>query len=138
MSNLLPLEINLDYKNVYGEPLQSCRIENKSTNQGSWDSKGYCSEMDGGVHQICMNVDSNTSDFSTQTGQSDWSESLSVTITVCVWVAGLFTNQKVWEPGTELQCDSIPDTALSKESISKWNTWNGNELPDQIVQGWIV
>ena len=122
-------------QNVYGEPLQSCRIENKSTNQGSWDSKGYCSEMDGGVHQICMNVDSDTSDFSTQTGQSDWSESrVGYNHCMCLGAWALYKSKGLGT-GSELQCDSIPDTALSKEYIKKWNTWNGNELPDQIVQG---
>ena len=35
----------------------------------------------------------------------------------------------------ELNCDAIPETSLSPEYINKWNTWNGNELPDQIIAG---
>ena len=35
----------------------------------------------------------------------------------------------------ELVCDSIPDMALSTDYVSNWNTWNGNELSDQIVKG---
>ena len=35
----------------------------------------------------------------------------------------------------ELVCESIPEMALSKEYINKWNTWNQNELPNQIING---
>ncbi len=58
-------------KNVYGDPLLPCKT---GTSPGSWDSDGYCSEMGGGVHQICFDVTEETSDFSTSTGQSNWSE----------------------------------------------------------------
>ena len=37
--------------------------------------------------------------------------------------------------GSELVCDAIPEMALSKNYIENWNTWNGNELPDQIKEG---
>ncbi len=42
--------------------------------QGSWDKQGYCSEMIKGVHQICFDVTDETSDFSSETGQTNWSE----------------------------------------------------------------
>ena len=32
-------------------------------------------------------------------------------------------------------CESIPEMSLSKEYINKWNTWNQNELPNQIING---
>lgn len=32
-------------------------------------------------------------------------------------------------------CDSIPDMSLNSDYVSNWNTWNGNELPDQIIKG---
>ena len=35
----------------------------------------------------------------------------------------------------ELNCDAIPETALSPEYINEWSTWNGNELPNQIKEG---
>ena len=35
----------------------------------------------------------------------------------------------------ELVCDSIPEVALSESYIGNWNTWNGNELPNQIKNG---
>jgi len=25
--------------------------------------------------------------------------------------------------------------SLNQDYVSKWNTWNGNELPDQIIKG---
>ena len=68
-----PLE-NTQMLNIYGENIQPCRNQNNIDDKsGSWDSEGYCSELDGGVHQICFNVDENTKDFSSQTNQSDWS-----------------------------------------------------------------
>ena len=51
--------------NIYGEELKPCR-NNDSDNNGSWDSQGYCSELDGGVHQICFNVNESTKKFSTR------------------------------------------------------------------------
>ena len=44
----------------------------------------------------------------------------------------------VWlklNPVAVIVCESIPDMALSSEYINNWNTWNGNELPNQIVKG---
>ena len=32
--------------NIYGEALKPCR-NNNSDNNGSWDSQGYCSQLDG-------------------------------------------------------------------------------------------
>ena len=35
----------------------------------------------------------------------------------------------------ELNCDAIMEDALSPEYIGKWNTWNGNEIDNQIRNG---
>lgn len=121
--------------NIYGEPLQTCQLNKDPDNQGSWDKKGYCSELGGGVHQICMNVNRETSNFSTETGQSDWSEQrVGNNHCMCLGAWALY-KQKGKGTGNELQCESIPEIALSKKYTDKWNTWNGNELPDQIVKG---
>jgi len=122
-------------KNIYGETLQPCKLNKIKNNQGSWDKKGYCSELDGGVHQICMNVNRETSDFSTETGQSDWSQDR-VGNNHCMCL-GAWALYKAKNKGTddELVCESIPDIALSSEYINNWNTWNGNELPNQIIEG---
>ena len=122
-------------KNIYGETLQSCQVNKNTNNRGSWDEQGFCSERGGGVHQICFNVENETSDFSTETGQSDWSKDrVGNNHCMCLGAWGLY---KAKEKGTdrELVCDSIPDMALSTEYVSNWNTWNGNELPNQIVEG---
>ena len=58
--------------NIYGEPLKSCRSRGSSDMSGSWND-GFCDEMDGGVHQICLDVDK-TNKFSESTGQGPWSE----------------------------------------------------------------
>ena len=42
-------------KNIYGQPLQSCRSRRRKNDlSGSWDTDGKCSELGGGVHQICV------------------------------------------------------------------------------------
>ena len=119
-------------KNVYGDPLLPCKT---GTSSGSWDSDGYCSEMGGGVHQICFDVTEETSDFSTNTGQSNWSEGrVGNNHCMCLGAWALYKAQNL---GTdeELVCESIPEEALGINYVNKWNTWNGNELPDQITNG---
>lgn len=121
-------------KNIYGEPLKKCR-KNSDDKRGSWDDKGYCSEEGGGVHQICFNVTNDTKDFSKETGQSNWSEER-VDKNHCMCL-GAWALYKAKNKGTdnELICEAIPEMSLSSGYISNWNTWNGNELPNQIVNG---
>ena len=60
--------------NIYNEPLSKCSLTSGETG-GSWDSDGKCSELNGGVHQICgENISDNTPGFSSKTGQSNWSD----------------------------------------------------------------
>ena len=35
----------------------------------------------------------------------------------------------------ELKCEAIPEVSLTKGYIDTWNSWNGNELPYQVVDG---
>ena len=119
-------------KNIYGEPLKPCKT---GTKPGSWDNEGYCSEKGGGVHQICMNVTEERSDFSTETGQSDWSKDrVGNNHCMCLGAWALY-KKKGKGDNNELVCDSIPDMSLSPSYVNNWNTWNGNELPDQIIDG---
>lgn len=117
--------------NIYGEPLKKC----KTDNYGSWDKYGYCSEKDGGVHQICFNINNETSDFSNETNQGDWSKNrISNNNCMCLGAWALYKSKNKGN-NKELICESIPDIALSSNYINNWNTWNGNELPDQIITG---
>jgi hypothetical protein len=43
--------------------------------------------------------------------------------------------EEIQKTTNELQCESIMDDALESKYIDNWNTWNGNELDDQIVNG---
>lgn len=117
--------------NIYGEPLKKC----KTDKYGSWDKYGYCSERDGGVHQICFNVNNETSNFSNITNQGNWSKNR-VGNNNCMCL-GAWALYKAKNKGNnkELICESIPNISLSKNYIDNWNTWNGNELPDQIING---
>jgi len=124
--------------NVYGEPLQPCRKEGSTDTSGSW-SNGYCDEVGGGVHQICLEVDK-TPDFSKSTGQGPWSDGRKgKNHCMCLGAWALYKAKqekgKIPTTDNELHCESIMDDALHERYVSKWNTWNGNELPDQVVHG---
>ena len=127
--------------NIYGQPLESCRRpENSSDQSGSWDDQGYCSELGGGVHQICFDVNDSTVGFSSGTYQSDWSQGrINRNHCMCIGAWALYkARQEAGEiPNTvdELQCDAIPKVSLTNTYLNNWATWNGDELPRQIVQG---
>ena len=131
-------KFNNDLLNIYDEPLEPCR-ENKMYN-GSWDNKGKCSELGGGVHQICVkNIANNAKEFSKITGQSNWSDNRGINNhCVCLGAWSLY-NSKKDNKNKILKCDSIPKVALSKNYVSKfsegWNKWNGLELSNQIIDG---
>lgn len=122
-------------KNIYGEPLKKCKQIFHKKNEGSWDDEGYCSERGGGVHQICFSVDDDTANFSKQTGQSEWSTArVGNNHCMCLGAWALY-KAKGEGNNKELVCDSIPDMSLDPNYVGNWNTWNGNELPDQIIKG---
>ena len=127
--------------NIYGMPLESCRdMNNIEDPSGSWDNDGYCSELDGGVHQICFDVNQNTEKFSSQTGQGNWSLSRSGNNhCMCLGAWALYKAKQSQNlipiTDNELKCDAIPEISLTGDYVNKWNKWNGNELPNQIVQG---
>jgi len=125
--------------NIYDEPLQSCKVGSMSS--GSWDDSGKCSELDGGVHQICINdIANNTERFSYKTGQSDWSEERGGdNHCVCLGAWSLYNADGGKGKTNILKCDAIPKVALSNNYVSKfsegWNKWNGLELNNQIKHG---
>ena len=124
--------------NIYNEPLKPCG--NKGMSNGSWDNEGKCSELDGGVHQICIkDISNNAVGFSNKTGQSNWSDQRNGdNHCVCLGAWALY-NAQGNKSGKILKCDAIPKAALSENYVSKfsegWNKWNGNELEDQIKEG---
>ena len=126
---------DIKLKNIYGKPLKKCKQIFHKKNEGSWDDEGYCSERGGGVHQICFSVDDDTADFSKQTGQSEWSTArVGNNHCMCLGAWALY-KAKGKGNNNELVCDSIPDMSLDPNYVGNWNTWNGNELPDQIIKG---
>ena len=132
-------DANTELKNIYGEPLQKCRKYNEDQN-GSWDQDGYCSEKGGGVHQICFDVTDKNKNFSSATGQSGWSEErVGKNHCMCLgaWALYKARQDKDEIPFTEneLNCEAIPEMSLNESYVQNWNTWNGNELPDQVVNG---
>ena len=125
--------------NIYDEPLQKCGLNNM--NNGSWDIDGKCSELDGGVHQICIkNISNNTKNFSESTGQSDWSEKRGKNNhCVCLGAWSLYNSKNKNKEKNILKCDAIPKVALTNKYVSKfsegWNKWNGLEIKGQIKNG---
>ena len=124
-----------DLLNIYDLPLESCRSGTMSN--GSWDSSGKCSELGGGVHQICVkNIADNTPSFSVETGQSDWSDNRGTdNHCVCLGAWSLYSKKNPDKTDQVLKCDAIPSIAFSKQYVNKFKTWNGNELDGQIVNG---
>ena len=134
------------FKNVYGQTLERCRKFNDDY-RGSWDSLGLCSEqgVNTGLHQICFNLNSQTSNFSYATGQSNWSEGRISNSRpennhcMCLGAWSLYkarqNEKQINRTNNELQCKSIPDTVFLDEYVGKWDVWNGNELPNQVVDG---
>ena len=140
LDNIEPMARTRRLRNVYGKPLRPCRRRTAKNNSGSWDTDGLCSEMGGGVHQICFKVDNDTKDFSRDTSQSSWSRNrVGHNHCMCLGAWALFkARQNLGEipvTSNELVCDAIPDTALSPAYVSKWNTWNGHEKDNQIRKG---
>lgn len=126
-------------KNIYGEPLEKCR-KYETDNNGSWDNEGFCSEKGGGVHQICFDVNEDSEDFSKDTGQSDWSKNRKgKNHCMCLGAWSLYkakqNNELIDETYDELTCEAIPEISLNENYVQNWNTWNGNELDDQIIDG---
>lgn len=126
-------------KNIYGEPLVPCRKSDSNDPHGSWNKHGYCDETGGGVHQICLDVD-RTRDFSKNTGQGPWSdERKGKNHCMCLGAWSLYkARQKenhIEPTDGELHCESIMDDAFDQKYVNNWNTWNGNELPNQVVDG---
>ena len=101
------------------------------------------------MHQICFGLDENTKNFSKDTGQSDWSQvrlrgEESNNHCMCLGAWSLYKakqnlaktdSKNIKRTSNELKCKAIPDTAFMSDYVNKWNTWNGNELPNQIVDG---
>ena len=123
--------------NIYNEPLQRCGLIGMTN--GSWDNMGKCSELDGGVHQICVkDIANNTPNFSLKTGQNNWSDNRGgQNHCVCLGAWSLYNANNV--TNKVLKCDAIPKVSLSKNYVSKfkqgWNKWNGLELDNQIING---
>tara|TARA_B100000900_G_scaffold57607_3_gene43159 strand:+ start:3838 stop:4452 length:615 start_codon:yes stop_codon:yes gene_type:complete len=125
--------------NIYNEPLKKCGL--KGMSNGSWDSEGKCSELGGGVHQICIqNISKKTPKFSKKTGQSNWSDKRgNDNHCVCLGAWSLYNAKNKNFDKDVLKCDAIPKVALSDRYVNKfsqgWNKWNGLELDNQIKDG---
>lgn len=124
-------------RNVFGQPLESCREDRHRRQGGSWNPRtGQCDEIGGGVHQICMRMKGEQGEqFSIRTGQSGWSASREgQNHCVCLGAFALHAAKRKTDT-LDIQCDAIPARALTAQYIIPWSTWNGNEESDQLRDG---
>ncbi len=127
--------------NIYDEPLQDCG--DPSQGLGSWQlgpDPYKCDELGGGVHQICfLEIGERANQFSTTTGQSDWSTGRAAN-NHCVCLGAFANYVAKREQGQiegpdfrevtgerQVKCDAIPKVSLSPQYVSSWSTWNGEE-----------
>mmetsp|Transcript_50180 Transcript_50180/g.112979 ORF Transcript_50180/g.112979 Transcript_50180/m.112979 type:complete len:346 (+) Transcript_50180:75-1112(+) len=119
--------------NVYGTALDECRIGDDS--RGSWQDDGTCTEAAGYVHQICL--ESIPADFSTETGQQNWSEGRNgARHCVCIGAWSLYMTKEETNPVMP-HCRAIPATALSPTYIANWKKWyvSGQAYPSDVKVG---
>ena len=108
--------------NLYNKKIEECGT--KSMSNGSWDKNRQCSELDGGVHQICIkDISNNTDEFSLNTGQTDWSENRKDNNhCVCLGAWSLYVAKKKRQgkniDKNILKCEAIPKISLSEKYIS--------------------
>jgi len=113
--------------NVFGEALQPCRVVAEDE-AGSWDSRGFCSEMEGGAHQICLKL---PGDFSSTTKQGLWSNSRAdQQHCVCLGAFSNYVSQQTISPDA-VNCKAIPEMALSPALAKKWKEWNNVSVDKQ-------
>ena len=130
--------------NVYNEELKSCPDKSDSKIGGSWDENLKCSEVDGGVHQICYrDIGIKADKFSENTGQSDWSTDRGTNNhCVCLGAWSLY-EKKIATPtekqsniaSARLKCEAIPNIALTNNYVKNFSSWNGLERDGQIKDG---
>ena len=121
-----------DLFNVFNRPLEPCGEAGHT--RGSWDSEMKCSELGGGVHQVCTRMDANARSFSALTGQSGWSAGREGQ-NHCLCLGAYALHAAKAGPELDLKCEAIPSIALTPRYVRQWSTWNGLELPRQIEDG---
>ena len=123
--------------NIYGEPLEECQSGERMG--GSQMQDGTCSELGGGVHQICVKSIGKGRNFSSTTGQSGWSaERGEKNHCACLgaWANYVAAAKRDGQSNDKnLNCKAIPSTALDKNYIKNWSKWNDVTINNQIHDG---
>ena len=127
-------------RNIYGQNLRACRKGKSTDLGGSWDPQGKCTELGGGVHQICFDLNQDTKNFSEETYQSNWSDSRQgKSHCMCLGAWALYKARQgkgeIQHTDDELICDAIPESVFDPEYVDIWSTWNGHQLENQIHNG---
>ncbi|OUW95989.1 MAG: hypothetical protein CBD97_01910 [Pelagibacteraceae bacterium TMED237] len=120
-------------KNLYGEKLKMCEKGNNGIGSSSVNDN-TCSEMGGGVHQICVRNIGQGKSFSKETGQQDWSSKKGINNhCACLGAWALYVSKG--HNDKFVKCDAIPDTIFNQIYQKNWSTWNGLELDNQAEIG---
>lgn len=123
--------------NIYGEPLEECQPGERRG--GSQMQDGTCSELGGGVHQICVKSIGKGRNFSSTTGQSGWSAKRGdKNHCACLgaWANYIAASKRDGQSNDKsLNCKAIPSTALDKNYIKNWSKWNDVTINNQIHDG---
>lgn len=123
--------------NIYGEKLEQCQPGEKTG--GSQMNDGTCSELGGGVHQICVKNIGQGRNFSKTTGQSGWSADRgSKNHCACLgaWANYVAASKRdSLSNDKKLKCEAIPETALDKKYVKNWSSWNDVTIDNQLQDG---
>lgn len=129
------LNKNLHSKlNIYGKPLKKCSLNEEL--EASQMPDQTCSELNNGVHQICIKNIGLGNSFSGNTGQKNWSETRgSNNHCACIGAWANYTAKMGENNDKVLKCSAIPETALDPKYNTKWKKWNNVTIKNQDKYG---
>ena len=120
--------------NIYGKPLDKCSV-NEDSGASQMPDK-TCSELDNGVHQICIKNIGLDNSFSGNTGQTNWSESRgSNNHCACIGAWANYSAKMGKNNDKTLKCSAIPETSLDSKYSVKWKNWNNVTIKNQDKDG---
>jgi len=116
-------------KDLYNKELTAC------------GKQGHCGIDPPAIHAIC--IVQTPANFSHETKQGDWTADADVAghhHCVCLGAWSMYVKEEAKEGEKkaavpDLQCASIPGAILKDDYVDNWATWNGDELPNQIING---
>lgn len=121
-------------KNILGYELKTCNTNNNYKLSDS-SINGYCYENGGGYHNICINMNPYISNnFSTITGQSNWSkDKIGKNHCICQGAWANYVSRVGKLPNNILKCDAIPEEVLT-DYFNNFKKWNNITVKNQHIK----